>query len=169
MKKVVLTITVFSFLISMLQVGCGKKLSEQEYYDLAVEYEQNEDFEKAAETFMSLFKRYPTGMYGGESLFKAALIQENQLKQYNRAIDTHRRLMRAFPESKYSSQSMFLIGFIYANDIKDYEKAEEIYKDFLNQFPDDELVSSVQWELDNLGKDINDMNFIDKPDTSKSY
>lgn len=170
MKRAVFIILSVLLAFMAFNVFCGKKMSEQQYYDLAIEYEQNEDFTRAAETFMSLYKRYPTGQYGSESLFKAALLQANQLKEFDRAIETHKRLLRTFPESKYVEQSSFMIGFIYANDIKNFEKAKEVYQEFLAKFPEHELVTSVKWELDNLGKDINDIEFIteDQPDSTKS-
>lgn len=158
------------FVIAMIFAGCGEKMSEQQYFDLANEYEQNEDFVKASETFLSIYKRFPSGKYGAEALFKAALLQANQLGEYDRAIETHKRLIRTFPDSKYIQQSSFMIGFIYANDVKDYEKAKKIYSEFLEKYPDHELVSSVKWEIENLGKDINEIEFIteEKPDTLKS-
>ena len=170
MKQVFLIFLGVFFVSSLIIVGCGEKMSEQQFYDLAIDYEQNEDFVKAAETYLTIYKRFPSGQYGAESLFKSALLQANQLGEFDRAIDTHNRLIRTFPESKYIQQSNFMIGFIYANDVKNYEKAKEVYTEFIEKFPEHELVSSVKWELDNLGKDINEIEFIteEQPDTLKS-
>lgn len=160
MKRVGILAGTVLFVAGVLLSGCGKKMTEQQYYNLATEYEQNEDFNKAAETFMTLYKRFPTGKHGAEALFKAALIYGNQLKNFQQAIAIHEQLIRTFPESKYAQQALFMIGFIYANDIKDFQKAKEYYNKFLERYPDNELVSSVKWELENLGKDINEINFL---------
>ena len=69
-------------------------------------------------------------------------------------------LIEKYPDSKYAVQSLFMIGFIYANNIKDLEKAKEYYSKFIEKHPDSELVTSVQWELDHLGEDINEIDFL---------
>ena len=170
MKRVFLTFLGVFFVAGLLVNGCGKKMTEQQYYDLAVEYEQNEDFSKASETYLTIYKRFPSGKHGSESLVKDAFFQAHQLGEFERAIKTNKRLKRTFTDSKYIKQSSFMIGYIYANDIKDYDKEKEIYQEFMEKYPDHELVSSVKWELENLGKDINEIDFIteEKPDTSKS-
>ncbi len=169
MKRVVVLVTVFILVLSLSFLMCGKKMTEQQYYDQALDYQQNEDYDSAAEVFMTLYKRYPSGIHGAESLFQAASLQANQLKQSVRAIETYRRLIQAFPNSNYNEQSLFMIAYVYANEIRDFEKAKEAYNEFLGKYPDHELASSVKWELDNLGTDINDIDFIteDQPDTSK--
>jgi len=39
----------------------------------------------------------------------------------------------------------------------DLEKASSYYNLFLEKFPDHELTPSVQFEIDNLGRDINEI------------
>ena len=161
MKKVTLFLLLV-FGAAVLLNSCGKKMTEQEYYDQAKAYEQNEEFDKAAETYLTLYKRFPAGEHGDEALFRAAIIQDNALKKPEMAVETLRRLLRAFPKSEYVPQAQFMIGFIYANSIKNYDKAREEYQKFLKEFPDNELVSSVKWELQNMGKDINQLDFLAK-------
>jgi outer membrane protein assembly factor BamD (BamD/ComL family) len=50
-----------------------------------------------------------------------------------------------------------MLGFINANDLKDYETAEKHYKKFLEVYPDHELSDDAQYEIETLGKDINDL------------
>ena len=148
--------------------SCGKKMTEQDYYDQAKALEQNEEFEKAAETYLTLYKRFPAGEHGDEALFRAAIIQDNALKKPEMAVETLRRLLRAFPKSDYVPQAQFMIGFIYANSIKNYDKARQEYQKFLQDFPNNELVSSVKWELQNMGKDINQLDFLAKSRTDST-
>ncbi|MDP6133258.1 MAG: hypothetical protein QF856_01540 [Candidatus Marinimicrobia bacterium] len=46
---------------------------------------------------------------------------------------------------------------IYANILENIERAVSIYQTFLETFPDHELVSSVKFELEILGKSINEI------------
>ena len=48
--------------------------------------------------------------------------------------------------------SLFMIGYLSANQLGDNTKAKRIYNEFLEKYPDDELVSSVKFELQNIGK-----------------
>jgi len=154
-------ILIVAFLGSgLLGIQCGKGLSEDEYYAKAQDYEQSEEYEKAAETFLKLSKRYPTGKRAPEAMFRAAIIYASNLQKYDVAVDIHKKLTERYPDSKYAAQSLFMVGFIYANHIKDYKKAEKAYRAFLEKYPQHDLVASVKWELDHLGQDINEIDFL---------
>ena len=51
----------------------------------------------------------------------------------------------------------FMIGYIYANALNDFDKARSEYNEFLKRFPKHELSPSVKFEIDYLGKDINEI------------
>ncbi len=159
---------ILTFMLVLFLFGCSEKISEKEYFDRAQLLEQNEEYDEAIETYLSIYKKFPGGELGDESLFRSAIIQANILRHHEDAIKTHDRLLRAFPESDYAHQSFFMKGFIYANDIKDFEKAKNIYKEFLEKYPNSELATSVEWEINNLGKDINEIEFLgaDKVDSN---
>jgi hypothetical protein len=44
-----------------------------------------------------------------------------------------------------------MAGFINANELQNYDEATRLYKQFLQEYPNDELASSAQAELDNMG------------------
>ena len=50
-----------------------------------------------------------------------------------------------------------MIGYIYANVKNDSANALKEYNVFLEKYPDHELAPSVQFEIQWLGKDINDI------------
>jgi hypothetical protein len=76
-------------------------------------------------------------------------------------------VVKEYPESKYGPQAQFMIGFVYANNQVDTSKAREAYNLFLEKYGDHELAASVKWELENLGKDINDILKIEETGTKK--
>jgi hypothetical protein len=53
-----------------------------------------------------------------------------------------------------------MIGYIYANHVKDFDKAKEAYNSFIEKYPEHELVTSVKWEIDHLGKDISEIDIF---------
>ena len=64
----------------------------------------------------------------------------------------YEELIRIHPDSEYSPGALFMIGYVNANELKNYEKAKRIYFEFLEKYPNNELVSSVNFELENIGK-----------------
>lgn len=80
--------------------------------------------------------------------------------KYTDAVASYQNLVNQYPRGKYAPQSQFMIGFIYANELKEYDKAEKAYQKFLDAYSssaDSGMVASAQWELKNLGKDINEI------------
>ena len=69
-------------------------------------------------------------------------------------------MVNNFSGTNQEAQAQFMIGYIYANILNDNSQAELNYKNFLDRFPDHELAPSVQFELDHLGKDINEIDVL---------
>lgn len=84
----------------------------------------------------------------------------NDLRDFNNAINAYSNVVNQFSGTEQEAQAQFMIGYIYANILGDKSKAEKNYKSFLNQFPDHELAPSVKFELDYLGKDINEIDVL---------
>jgi len=158
------------FLIQILVVGCGQKKTKEQLYAEAKRLEREEQYKEAIEVYEQLVNDYPQAGLADSVLFSIGQIYSNNLAQFENSIQTHQRLVKDYPDSKMGGQSLFMIGYHYANDIKDLEKAKEYYMKFLESYPDNELCSSVQWELDNLGKDVNEIDFLksDLNEQSKS-
>ncbi len=70
------------------------------------------------------------------------------------------KLVHNYPNGVYSSQSLFMMGFINANYLKNLDKARQYYQEFLQKYPEHKLAKDAQYELQNLGKDIEDLPFI---------
>ena len=113
-------------------------------------------------TFLTLILALIIGCQKGpkaEELFNEAKeLQEEQ--KYDEAVVKYEQLVELHPRSQFAPQSQFMIGFIYANEIKELEKAKVAYETFLSQYADRSdsgMVASAEWELRNLGKDINEI------------
>ena len=84
----------------------------------------------------------------------------NDLRDFNSAINAYSDVVNKFPGTDQEAQAQFMIGYIYANILGDKSKAEKNYKTFLDRYPDHELAPSVKFELDYLGKDINEIDVL---------
>lgn len=99
-----------------------------------------------------------------EALYLKGNIYLNDLKDYYRAINTYQEVIYKFKGTNFEAMSKFMIGYIYANVQNDYRKAEMTYSEFLQDFPEHELVPSVKFELEYLGKKIKDIDELKSRD-----
>jgi len=150
-----------------LLIGCGERMTKEQMFALAEKYENEESHLKAVETYEKLVKKYPDAENADQAQYKIALIYSNNLTDFHKSVKAHQKLIEKYPDSKFAAQSSFMIGFIYANNLTDFEKAEKYYKEFLGKYPDSELTSSVKWELEHLGQDINEIDFINQQAADK--
>lgn len=94
--------------------------------------------------------------------------KENYAKQeFDLAIKDFESIVKYYPESEKISDAIFMLGFINANDIKDLDEAKKYYELFIEKFPDHELTVSAKYELENLGKDVNELPFFEDIDSTK--
>ena len=144
----------------ILIVNCGPKKTKEQLYAEASEFEKDENFKEAIVVYEQLIKDYPRIDIADSLLFIVGQIYSNNLLEFENAVDAHKRLVKKYPDSRFSAQSLFMIGYHYANSISDTVEARRYYEKFLAQYPEHELATSVQWELNFLGKDINEIEFL---------
>ncbi len=92
-----------------------------------------------------------------EVLYLAGTAYANILNDYQMANNVLRMLLERYPDNERAPQALFMVGFNYANNIQDFIQARQVYETFIERYPDHELVFSVRWELEYLGKDINEI------------
>ncbi len=143
-------------LITLALFSCGKKESEEDLYKASMAFEEEENFEEAIYGYEKLAREYPSGGKADESLQRAAFLYYNNIHDFRKAIELQQRLIEKHPQSEFVSRARFMIGFIYANDLQDFDAAKTAYAEFLQQHPESELAESVKWELEHLGKDVDE-------------
>ena len=141
-------------LLAVMIMGCGEKLTEEQMYAKASEFENDKNIEEAIGYYEKIVDTFPESDASAETLYKLGVYYANHVKDFEKSVNAYKRLIEQYPNSSFVVQSSFMIGYRYANDIKDMEKAKTAYQDFLKKYPEHELASSVQWELDHLGEDI---------------
>ena len=76
---------------------------------------------------------------------------------YADAIENFKIILEKFPNGETTAQATFMIGFIYANSLENLEQAKKYYTLFIEKYPKHDLADDAQYELDNLGRDINQL------------
>lgn len=78
-------------------------------------------------------------------------------QSFDVAITNFKNLTENYPNSEFHAEALFMLGFINANDLKNYDDAKKYYTDFTDKYPDHELADDAQYEIETLGKDINEL------------
>ena len=104
-----------------------------------------------------LVGKYPSHELASKGQYIIGDIYMNDLRDFEKALDEYRVVLNQYKDSKEEALAQFMIGYIYANILKDLDKARSEYQVFLNRFPRHELFPSVKFEIDHLGKDINEI------------
>lgn len=79
------------------------------------------------------------------------------LGMYGHAIQNYEELLKNFPKHEKAADVKFLIAFTYHNSLKEESLAKKHYEEFIKQFPDSPLKVSAEFELENIGKDIDNL------------
>ncbi len=148
---------VASLLVLALVMGCGEKMTEEQLYAQALDFQSKQQWDDVVKTYEKLIKMYPESPKADEHLYNLGMVYANNVKAYDKAIKTWKKLIEQYPQSTRVVNTKFMIGYCYANNVGDLDKARAAYQDFLEEYPNHELAPSVQWELDHLGQDISDI------------
>ena len=83
-------------------------------------------------------------------------------EKYQEALVSFGHIIEDYPDSEFTAKAMFMMGFINANHIKNFDEAKKYYTMFIEKYPSHELVDSAKYELETLGKDIEDLPIFQK-------
>lgn len=81
-------------------------------------------------------------------------------QNWEKAEELFAMIHEKYPNGIFSSKALFMVAYINANHLNNLEKARTYYTEFLDKYPDHELADDAQYELDHLGKDVEDLPFI---------
>ena len=89
--------------------------------------------------------------------YKIGDIYMEDLRDFETSIIEYKKVGQMFPGSSQEPEGLFMIGYIYTNVLQDLDKGENEYQNFLKKFPNHELAPSVNFELDNMGLSIEEL------------
>ena len=147
-----------SLLILLLIVGCSSKKTDKELFDIAQKNLKENKIPEAVTAYDQLVNDYSESKLVPEALTQLATIYQNKMvksiseeENLKKAISIFKRIHDDYPKSEYAPSGLFMAAFITANDLKNYKEATSLYEQFLKEYPDNDLASSAQAELDNMG------------------
>jgi len=119
----------------------------------------------AVQGFRTLFKKYPLYSHNLDVLLILGRIYSEQLHDYPSAIETFSAAVRDYPDRPSVAHAYFMLGYIYSNYTREFDEARKWYEFFLKKFPEHELAVSVRFELENIGKDVDQILLNDPVDS----
>ena len=156
MRKTLYILTIIGIIIA----GCGSNQTADELFSGAENARNKKDINRALSNLDLLLKKYPDHALAAKTQYLIGDIYMNDLRDFDSAIAAYVDVVNNFSGTNQGAQAQFMIGYIYANILNDNSQAELNYKNFLDRFPNHELAPSVQFELDHLGKDINEIDVL---------
>ena len=112
---------------------------------------------EAVDHLMYMTKKYSQHELTPKGQYMLGDIYMNDFRDFTTAIQEYRKVVEKYGGSPQEPHALFMIGYIYANVVNDSKSAEIEYKEFLKRFPNHELSPSVKFEIEFLGKSINEI------------
>ena len=139
---------------AMLLVACSDSSikSVDELWESAIENREKNDLRLSITNFKSIVQNYPETDFSVKAQFQIADIYLNDVKDYTFAIEQFELLIQKYPNVPLAKKSAFMVAYIYSNYLEDYSLAIVKYEMFLDKYPNDELIPSVEFELEGLRK-----------------
>ena len=112
---------------------------------------------EAVDHLMYMTNKYSSNELTPKAQYMLGDIYMNDFKDFTTAIQEYRKVLSNYGGSLQEPHALFMIGYIYANVTNDTKNAEIEYKSFIEKFPNHELYPSVKFELEFLGKSIEEI------------
>jgi TolA-binding protein len=140
-------------------LGCSRETvkTAQGYWDSARLLFANKKYEETIKEYRKLIKHYPQDSLAIAALFASAEIYKNNLSEFNKSLDVYQKIIKQYASDPKAPNAMFMIGYVYSNDLNDLDNGRKWYNKFIETYPDHMLVPSAQWEIENLGKSLDEI------------
>jgi len=139
-------------LVWILLISCnvGTNKSANQLWEEAKQHRVEENLKDSISDYKEIISRYPDHDLSAKSQFQIADIYLNDTKNFEYAVKEFKKVVDNHSNHEVAKKSLFMIAYIYNNYLDAYSDAIIHYNLFKEKYPDDELIPSVQYELDGL-------------------
>ena len=138
--------------MGLIMLSCNvnsNKSADQLWHD-GQQFRSEEKLMESITIFKSIIKEYPLDDLAAQAQFQIADIYLNDIKNFEFAIEEFEKVVDKYPEHQVSKKSLFMIAYVYNNYLEAYSDAIINYNLFKEKYPSDELIPSVDYELEGL-------------------
>ncbi len=120
-------------------------------------YRNNNESYKALKVLELIISKFPKNELVPKAHYVVADIYLKFLHEPQKAIDIFKEVSSKYQNTPHGPHAQFMAAYIYANVTKDLALAAKEYSLFLEMYPNHELRASVEFELEYLGQDVDDI------------
>jgi outer membrane protein assembly factor BamD (BamD/ComL family) len=150
MKKQLLVLLLAAFLV----FSCSDNRTADQMFQDGTELYKQEKVNRTIKTFEKLTNTYPDDPTTVKALYRLAEIYAGDLQDFESCIEKYDFIADEYPSHPDAPKARFMAGYTLANIMNDYPRAKVEYEKFVRDYPTHPLVESVQFELRNLGKSL---------------
>ena len=144
---------ILAILVFLNFYSCEKNNNLNEMWDKAEVYYQNKNFDDSVIILNKIINMENTSEdLKVKSLFLISEIYLNEYKEYDISLSFLDQILNFYQGHNLHKRALFTKAYINANYLDAYTDAIVLYNLFLESYPNDELVSSVNYELEELNK-----------------
>ena len=136
--------------IFLLSCNGGTNKSADQLWEEAQQYRVREYLKDSITSYKDIISKYPDNDLSAKAQFQIADIYLNDTKDFEYAVNEFKKVVDKYYNHEVAKKSLFMIAYIYNNYLDAYSDAIVHYNLFKEKYPDDELIPSVQYELDGL-------------------
>jgi len=141
----------FITISSNISEGIANIFSEDFYDALLLLSDKN--YSKGFLLLENIISHHRDEEIAAEAEYIYAEIYLNDFEEYKIATNYYTKIINNYPKSyNVVKKSMFTLAYIYANHLDYYTDAIDIYEAFKQEYPNDDLIISVNYELESLYK-----------------
>ena len=143
---------IFIVLLAFYAFACIGELnkSAEQLQNDGQQYRTQKNLKESITIFKSIISKYPDHELAAQAQFQIADIYLNDVKDFEFAIEEFQKVVSIYPDHEVAKKSLFMIAYVYNNYLDAYSDAINYYNLFKEQYPNDELIPSVEYELDGL-------------------
>ena len=148
MKKLII------FLIPVLLIACSnteKKTAKSLWKD-GQNFRNEKKLKDSISSFKNIIQEFSKNKLAAQAQFQIADIYLNDVKDFEFAIEEFKKVVINYPQYEVSKKSLFMIAYIYNNYLDAYTDAKNYYLELKKYYPEDELIPSVDYELEGIQK-----------------
>ena len=149
MEKIVKNILLLVGLFVLSCSGNANKSADQLWKD-GQKYRIEEKLMESITSYKTIIEDFPLNQLAAQAQFQIADIYLNDTKDFEYAVEEFQKVVQEYPDHDVSKKSLFMIAYIYNNYLEAYSDAIINYNLFKEKYPSDELIPSVEYELEGL-------------------
>lgn len=150
-------ITFITMTALLLFASCSDNRSPEKMYEDATNFYRDGKIQKAIKTYKKLTDTYPDSELAVKVTYKLAEVYAGDLEDYETCVAYYCYLADEYPSDPSAPKARFMAAYTMANIMKDYKAAQTEYKKFVRDYPDHSLIESVEFELRNMGKQLDEI------------